>query len=55
MASKGSSTEGLQFGGAPRVMSHDFYGETQMSDFYWLYLAMSLLKTLFCELKLSPG
>jgi hypothetical protein len=54
MASEGSSTEGLFFGGAPRVLSHDFYG-AQMSDLYWLYLAMSLLKALFCKLKLLPG
>jgi hypothetical protein len=34
---------------------HDFQGESPRSGLNWLYLAMALLKALFCELGLSPG
>jgi hypothetical protein len=43
------------FGGAPRVLSHDLQDESPMSGLHWLYLAMALLKTLFCEIILSQG
>jgi hypothetical protein len=43
------------FGGAPQEPSHDLQGESPMSGLHWLYLAMALLKALFCEFKLSRG
>jgi hypothetical protein len=44
--------------GAPRVHSHDFQGErpeSPRSALHWLYLAMALLKVLYCEVRLSLG
>jgi hypothetical protein len=37
------------------VQSQDFQGESPMSGLYWVYLAIALLKALFCELGLSLG
>ena len=43
------------FGGALRVPSRDFQGESLRSDLHWLCLAMALLKELFLEFRLPPG
>jgi hypothetical protein len=35
------------FGGASRVPSHDFLGQSPRFDLHWLYLAIVLLRALF--------
>jgi hypothetical protein len=44
----GGNTWDFNFGGASRVLSQDFHGETQArSGLYWLYLAITLLERCF--------
>jgi hypothetical protein len=44
----GGNTWDFNFGGAPRVPSQYFQGETQArSSLYWLYLAMTMLERCF--------
>jgi hypothetical protein len=42
------------FGGALRVLTPNFWGESLRSNLYWLYLIEALLKALFTEIGLSP-